>query len=321
MIYTVLIIGLGQIGVGYDIHHDTDNFALTHARAFHRHDGFRLIGGVDLELAMRNRFESAYGLPAFDDLRYSVSHLKPDIVVISTPTSEHAKTVQEVLAAGKPLAIICEKPLSYNYEEAKQIVSTVAEHGCQLFVNYMRISNTGVLEVKRRIQEDLIQGPFKGVVWYSKGLFNNGSHFLNLLEFWLGKVVESQVLISGRCWDGRDPEPDLAIDFENGRVYFLAAREEEFSHYTIELVAKNGRLRYEAGGEKIMWQRIVTDPAFQGYTVLDSTAEEITSNFNQVQFQVVDGLYKALQEKSQQICSGKAALQTLKVLANIEAKL
>ena len=104
-------------------------------------------------------------------------------------------------------------------------------------------------------------------------------------------------------------------------MYFLAAREEEFSHYTIELVAKNGRLRYEAGGEKIMWQRIVTNPAFQGYTVLDSTAEEITSNFNQVQFQVVDELYKALQEKSQQICTGEAALQTLKALANIEAKL
>ena len=317
----MLIIGLGQIGVGYDIQHDADAFALTHARAFHRHDGFRLMGGVDLEPAMRNRFESAYGLPAFDDVRHSVGHLKPDIVVISTPTSAHAKTVKEVLAAGKPLAIMCEKPLSYNYEEAKQIVSTVAEHGCQLFVNYMRISNAGVLEVKRRIQEDLIQGPFKGVAWYSKGLFNNGSHFLNLIEFWLGRVVESHVLISGRNWDGHDPEPDLAIDFKNGRVYFLAALEEDFSHYTIELVAKNGRLRYEAGGEKIVWQGIVADPAFQGYTALDSAAEEITSNFNQVQFQVVDELYKALKEKSQQICTGEAALQTLKVLANIETKL
>jgi predicted dehydrogenase len=321
LIYTVLIIGLGQIGAGYDIQHDTHNFALTHARAFYRHDGFRLIGGVDLELAKRNRFESAYGLPAFDDVCHSVSLLKPDIVVISTPTSEHAKTVQKVLAVGKPLAILCEKPLSYHYEEANQIVSTVAEHGCQLFVNYMRISNTGVLEVKRRIREDLIKGPFKGVVWYSKGLFNNGSHFLNLLEFWLGNVVETHVLTSGRNWDGHDPEPDLAIDFKNGKVYFLAALEEDFSHYTIELVAKNGRLRYEAGGEKIEWQGIVTDPAFQGYTVLDPTAEEIATNFNQVQLQVVDELYMALQEKSQKICTGEDALQTLKVLANIEAKL
>lgn len=321
MIYTVLIVGLGQIGAGYDIHHDVDDFALTHARAFYRHAGFRLIAGVDSDLGRRKRFESAYGIPAFDDAGSSARLLKPDIVVISTPTSEHAKTISEVLASYSPTAILCEKPLSYKFEEAKEIVKTVANHDCQLFVNYMRVANTGALEVKRRIQEELIQGPFKGVVWYSKGLVNNGSHFLNLLEFWLGDVVKSQVLASGRSWDGHDPEPDMAINFQSSTVYFLAAQEENFSHYTIELVAKNGRLRYEAGGERIVWQSAVTDPVIQGYTVLDQIGEEIVSDFNEVQLQVVNELYNALQGQSQKICTGDDALQTLKVLANIEAKL
>ena len=294
MIYKVLIIGLGQIGVGYDIQLDKENFALTHARAFSRHAGFKLIGGVDLELSKRQRFESAYDLIAYANVRHSIELLKPDIVVISTPTSEHAKTVKEVLAVGNPKAILCEKPLSYKYEEAEEIVRTVAENNCQLFVNYMRIANTGVLEVKRRMQDGSIQGPFKGVVWYSKGLFNNGSHFLNLLEYWLGKVIESHVLNVGRSWEGHDPEPDLLINFEQGAVYFLAVQEENFSHYTIELVAKNGRLRYEDGGEKILWQSIITDPVFQGYQVLDPIGEVIISDYNQVQSQVVDELYKTI---------------------------
>lgn len=202
-----------------------------------------------------------------------------------------------------------------------EIVKTVANHDCQLFVNYMRIANTGVLEVKRRIQEGLIQGPFKCVVWYSKGLVNNGSHFLNLLEFWLGDVVKSQVLAYERSWDGHDPEPDMTINFQSGTAYFLAAQEENFSHYTIELVAKNGRLRYEAGGEKIVWQSAITDPVILGYTVLDPVGEEILSDFNQVQLQVVNEMYKTLQGQSQKICTGEDALQTQKVLANIEAKL
>ena len=321
MIYTALIIGLGQIGVGYDVHQDNDSFVLTHARAFSRHTGFKLLGGVDLELEKRNRFKNAYGLPAYDNVYDSVGLLKPDIVVIATPTSAHWKTVQEVLAAWNPVAILCEKPLSYKYEDAKKIVISVAEHGCQLFVNYMRIANTGVSEIKQRMQKGLIVGPFKGVVWYSKGLFNNGSHFLNLLECWLGKVIESHVLIVGRSWEGHDPEPDLLIKFEQGTVYFFAAQEEDFSHYTIELVAKNGRLRYENGGEKILWQSIVTDPAFKGYKILDSIGEVIISDYKQVQLQVVDELYKTLQGKSQRICTGERALQTLKELANIEAKL
>ena len=36
--------------------------------------------------------------------------------------------------------------------------------------------------------------PIKGVCWYSKGLLNNGSHFINLLEFWLGDYVSNKRL-------------------------------------------------------------------------------------------------------------------------------
>src|SRR2546428_243397 len=73
--------------------------------------------------------------------------------------------------------------------------------------------------------------PVKGVVWYSKGLFNNGSHFINLLQDWLGDVREVRVIESGRWWGGLDPEPDLLVSFAHGSVCVLAAREEHFSHY------------------------------------------------------------------------------------------
>ena len=35
-----------------------------------------------------------------------------------------------------------------------------------------------------------IQGPIKGVAWYSKGIVNNGSHLINLLEYWLGHIKD-----------------------------------------------------------------------------------------------------------------------------------
>lgn len=321
MTFNTLVVGLGQIGMGYDLNLDPDVYALTHARAFQRHPDFQLVGGVDPDLDRRRLFEKHYGAPAFADVESAAKALQPDVVAIATPTAEHHASVRSVLASGLPTAILCEKPLAYQQDEAREIVEATAKQGCKLFVNYMRRSDRGVVEVKRRLNEGLIGHPIKGVAWYSKGLFNNGSHFLNLLQYWLGEVTDFRILAPGRLWDGLDPEPDVAVTFKLGTMFFLAAREEDYSHYTVELVAPNGRLRYEQGGERIFWQGTVKDAACEGSTILDPVGETIETDFTRVQWHVVDQLAASLHGGQAHICSGAEALQTLEILAEIKSKL
>src|SRR5688500_8978687 len=115
------------------------------------------------------------------------------------------------------------------------MVAACKASDCLLYVNYMRRSEPGVLEIKRRLVSGEIRTPVKGVVWYSKGLFNNGSHFFNLLEFWFGGMKKFKVIEPGRLWDGIDPEPDLQATFEHGTINFLSVKEECFSHHEIDL--------------------------------------------------------------------------------------
>lgn len=321
MTFKALVVGLGQIGMGFDLNLDPDVYALTHARAFQRHSSFQLAGGVDPNLGRRQLFEKHYGAPAYADVESAVKALQPDVVAVSSPTSEHHASVHAVLAAGRPAAILCEKPLAYQRVEAREIVEATAEQGCKLFVNYMRRADCGVVEVKRRLDAGLISHPIKGVTWYSKGLFNNGSHFLNLLQYWLGGVTDFRILEPGRLWDGLDPEPDVAVTFKLGTMFFLAVREENYSHYTAELVAPNGRLRYEQGGERIFWQGTVKDAACEGYTILDPVGESIETDFTRVQWHVVDQLAASLSGHQAHICSGAEALQTLEILAEVKSKL
>ena len=260
-------------------------------------------------------------MPAYADVESAVKALQPDVVAIASPTVKHHASVRAILAAGRPAAILCEKPLSYQRDEAREIVEATAKQGCKLFVNYMRRSDRGVAEIKRRFDEGLIGHPVKGVAWYSKGLFNNGSHFLNLLQYWLGDVTDFRILEPGRLWGALDPEPDVAVFFQLGVVFFLAAREEDYSHYTVELVAGNGRLRYEQGGERIFWQGTAKDATCEGYTILNPVGEAIDTDFARVQWQVVDQLAQALHGRQAKICSGDEALQTLEILAEIRLKL
>jgi predicted dehydrogenase len=197
------------------------------------------------------------------------------------------------------------------------MIDLCEKEGVKLFVNYMRRSDLGVIEVKDRISKGLIAGPFKGVAWYSKGFLHNGSHFFNLLEFWLGEYQSAKLISKGRLWNGQDTEPDIFVEFELGSITFLAAWEESFSHYTIELLSHSGRLRYEKGGELISWQATHADPSFQGYTSLKDPPEIIQNSMDRYQLQVAEQLSRALNGKTSSICTGHEGLKTLECMNQI----
>jgi len=321
MSLSTMIVGLGQIGMGYDLKKETEIYVLSHAKAFSLHPKFELVAGVDLNEKNRISFTNEYTCPAYSSTEDAVSKHRPDVVVVACPTHYHYEMVKKILEVHPPKAIVCEKPLAYNLEEARQIVLDCKNHNTQLFVNYMRCSEPGVLEVTRRIISGEIASPFKGVVWYSKGLFNNGSHFLNLLQKWLGNPLKCNIHSRGNFFSNYDFEPDFSINFEKGHVTFLAADEENYSHYTIELISASGRLRYEQAGDDIRWQSAIKDPVCDGYSILESKEHKIESQLNKSQWHVVDQLANAIENKTASICSGSEALQTIEFLSHIQGKL
>jgi len=317
----VLIVGLGQIGLGYDLELESQSFVLTHARAFATHPDYKLVGGVDSSEQRCKLFEKYYSCYTSTDLAVALGEIVPDVVVIASATAQHGAVLRAVLEQSKPKLILCEKPLSLDIEEARSMVAACKAHDCLLYVNYTRRSEPGALEVKRRLMEGRIVTPVKGVAWYTKGLFNNGSHFFNLLELWIGGMKEFKIIDPGRLSDRFDPEPDVQITFEQGTISFLAARKECFSHHEIDLVAQNGCLRYQAGGGKIVWQAVMADTTVKGYTVLSSVCEMIESDNLRSQWHVADQLAVCLAGQRANACSGAEALQTLESLAAIRAQL
>lgn len=317
MSMSVLIVGLGQISVGYDLHHEPTAHIYTHARAFSQHQKFYLIAGVDPEEQKRRVFTKVYNCPAYDSVEAALERHQPDFVVIAVPTGLHGQVLQRVLERSHPKMILCEKPISNDVNEARNMVRSCADRGVGFYVNYMRRSDPGVIEIKKRIAAGEFGEMIKGVAWYSKGFLHNGSHIFNLLEYWLGPMQDSIMLNRGRIWDNSDPEPDVYVAFERGCITFLAAWEEAFSHYTLELLSPSGRLRYEQGGELIQWQPAGPDPHFQGYTVLAAIPEIMNSGMGRYQLHVAEQCSNVLHGQDAQLCSGADALQTLETMKRV----
>lgn len=317
MTHRVLIVGLGQIGMGYDLNLDAGRFVLSHARAFGSNPDFALVAGVDPLPERTTVFGRSYGAATFVDLPTALRDSSPDVVVIACPTAQHGAVLRMVLQLSRPRVVLCEKPLSYDIAEARTMVALCEAAGCDLFVNYARRSDPAALAIRTRLASGAMAGPVKGVAWYTKGLLHTGSHFFNLIELWLGDMESFTVIEKGRLWDGLDPEPDVRVRFAGGSVDFLAAREECFSLHEIELVAQNGRLRYEQGGGKISWQAAATDPTTPEYTVLSADGECIPADPGRSQAHVAREIANHLAGRPASLCSGSAALRTLESLTAI----
>lgn len=318
----MLIAGLGQIGMGYDLHHSDVNCQIyTHARAFSQHPDFSLIAAVDPDNRLCETFEEKYQCPAYVNVDDALKHHNPQLIIIAVPTQYHYTILHQFLERSAPIAVLCEKPISYNLDEASSMVELCAKNNVKMYVNYIRRSDPAVIEIKRRLDSGEIETPVKGTCWYSKGFQHNGSHFFNLLEFWLGAFESAEVLEAGRLWDDCDPEPDVRLVFARGSIVMLSAWEEKFTHYTIELLSKNGRLRYEQGGKSVCWQGLQGDRDFDGYTILKKEADTILSGMERYQWHVAEQISLALNEKSYQLCSGSEALTTLQNVHGIMDKM
>lgn len=301
----------------YDLELDPHRFVYSHARALSLHPKFKLVGAIDQGFRERETFKQIYKLPAYETLGQAFASQTVDLVVLATPTTTHCELLRELLSTSSPKVVLCEKPLSYSIEESREMLSLCSQKDVAIYVNYMRRSEPGALDVKGRIEKNEIAGVIKGIVWYSKGFLHNGSHLFNLLETWLGEMESFSLIDTGRSLANGDAEPDVRVSFEKGEVLFIAAKDENFSLNAIELVAENGRLRYENGGRYIQWTHVERDKELEGYASLAETSEEISSELNRYQYFVADQLAEALRVKTAHLCDGRQGLKTLESMHSI----
>jgi predicted dehydrogenase len=303
----VLIVGLGQVGLTYDATLP-DSFVYSHARACALHPGLALAGGVDPEFARRTLFTERYGAPAFDGVSDAMHATRPDVVIVATPTRTHAEVVAQVLSAGRPAAVLCEKPLAVTPVEARAIVDACAAAGVALFVNYMRSVEPGALEAGRRIASGAWRGPWSGIVWYTKGFRHNASHFWSLTERWFGPVTQARVLRRHGGWEDGDARLDVRADHADAVLHYVAVPERGLSHHSLEALGANGRLRYDHGGRTITWEPAAPNEAFVDQAMLTGVVERIPSEFDRFQWHVAAALTCALADRDHHLYTGVEAL-------------
>ncbi|MBC7812944.1 MAG: Gfo/Idh/MocA family oxidoreductase [Burkholderiales bacterium] len=142
--------GIGFCGTGGIVQY-------AHIPAYKRVN-FNMVACYDLNVATAKQVAAQHFIPnAYGSLDELLADPAVDIVDIAVPPWEQLAVVEKVAAAGKHM--LCQKPLSQDFNEAKRIVELAKEAGVKQAINQQMRWDAGIRASKDLINRGIIGQP------------------------------------------------------------------------------------------------------------------------------------------------------------------
>jgi predicted dehydrogenase len=315
----VLIVGCGNIAGRFDQLRSTNEFPHTHAGAYTRDQRFSLSACVEPDDGRRAEFMAAWGVPVgfrlLEEALDSGHHF--DVISICSPTTCHPHDLEIALRLN-PKLIFCEKPLTTSLVESEKLLETCRKRNVLLAVNYSRRFDPDV----RKLQVDMQNGRWgqlRSIVgYYNKGILNNGSHMLDLINLLVGSM--EIVKVGKPIYDFWASDPTIPVWLEGANalpIQLVCGHAEDYAIFELQLVFSQGVLTMEEGGMFWRERRAVESATFTGYRVLDEGVRH-AGQYPLSMLQAVGNIYQAMTESKPLASTGESALVSQRLCERIK---
>lgn len=247
--YKALIIGCGNIGAMYDF--ETESIS-TYAKAFHCDPEIEF-EVYDIDPQISSKVTERYGVRCLHEL-YPETYRGYDIVVICTPTFTHHEYLSKMLEQG-PRLVICEKPVDSDRIRLEKMFSLYRKSNTKVLVNFFRRFQPGIIQLKKEIDGILVEERCTNIViTYQRGLHNNASHAVDLLEFLFGSMLDlSEAQINHKAFDEFESDPTMCVScvWNGANVQFIGLTHAAFSHFDVAIYFTSKAVLLKDGGNEI----------------------------------------------------------------------
>lgn len=326
--YSVAVVGCGSIGAlkadEYDRPGGDDILTLAHA--FSAHPATDLVAFVDPSdngpLAMqkwgvRHYYTCVEAMIGFKEVR-------PDIIVVATPTETHRDVLIQVLAL-KPRLVVAEKPFCSSLKEAQEVVNAYDKAGIPILVDYIRRFDP----VGAPILNDLRAGNhgriYHARCLYGRGLRRDGCHGLDVFNWVLGRPVGLQVLHDGRIDDAPergDASHHVILTYEkNGRpvtAQMVPADSRSWGAFELEFITDLGVVSFPQWGRRASIRRAEAETTFGQYKALGWPPELVATALNKALLYLADNCVRYLRDAEPLICTDADALRVHEILDHVK---
>jgi predicted dehydrogenase len=191
--------------------------AQTYAQAFSQCRSAQLIGVADTRADAAEAMANTLGCRSFSCYRTMIEELSPEAVVVCTPPISHPEISRWLLHRG--IHVLCEKPLAIDSTSARHMFEAAEAGGAKLTMATKFRFVDDVVRAKAIVASGILgdivlfENTFTAQVdmtrrWNSNPqvsgggvLIDNGTHSVDITRFFLGPLVEIQVVEGKRVQD------------------------------------------------------------------------------------------------------------------------
>lgn len=317
--FNVALIGLGNIALLFDTNKANTTTALSHTKAIFLHKDFNLKYAVDINLENEKILKDF-----FPNCQLYTSHNEIlnkndiDILVIATPTNKHSSILDDFKNNKNIKIFFVEKPLFSITNEYDNLSENIKN---KIVVNYLRRFSPAFIDLKKRlVNENFIE---KIVINYCKGLKNNGSHLIDLLNYLFDdlEIKSSSILSSSIGFDENDLCYDLYIlvSYKNQTIpiFFISHNHEKYNLISMDIYTNSQQIRFLNSKGTISYCKITNDINFPTYKVFDNLAEEVEINNKYLIYYAYEKISKILNNNEKNISSFEDELKNKNFLEYI----
>lgn len=274
---TAAIVGCGSVAGGLD-EDPKKRHIYTHANAVGRVSGLSLRACCDNDEVRARAFARRWDLSSYySDLEQMLGEEPIDVLIVATPTRCHYEHVKIALASDVRV-VFCEKPLTFDLGQSKELVGKAQEADKLLLVNYMRRWDNFYEECRTRLVSGQL-GRIETIVAYvDTALYMNASHMLDMLVYLAGNVGSCVGHVDrenpARVVHGeKDPGAIALISHQSGVLSFIKAtgRSRERHFFELDIQCTDGRLRILDDDAKYEVYRFMPSPQHSGLWELTLT--------------------------------------------------
>lgn len=314
--YKAAVIGGGNIGAGIDIYKKNIRPG-SHAEAYLKSKRFKLCALVETNKARHAYLNKHYrGVKIYNKAEDMFSAVKPDIVSVATPTEDHFNPV--ILAASQKVPVIlCEKPISYDLREAEMMIKKCKENGTKLFVNHIRHYDSLIIKWSEKVKSGLLGGLEQATFQYYNGLYNNGTHFLDLVMMFAGKPIYAMAKKNEKTsWNENDINVDGLLFFENGLTLSIQSLSKNYGYQNVKIFGEKGMLEIGNMTYEIKYCKKINNKNFKNFFQLDDKCQKEGEERSWMAG-AVNYFAEYMDGKRHKISTGEDGLAVIKVLESL----
>ena len=314
----VLIIGCGNIAGGFDEARPFSSHPLTHAGAYREHGSFQLLACVEPNATRRAEFMRHWGIHrgfATAEEAFN-SGERFDVVSICSPTNQHYEHLLACADSGVSL-VFCEKPICPTVAEAEVALECLKQRGVLVAVNHNRRWDPFVASLKNEICSG-VWGELRCITGhYNKGILNNGSHMVDLLESLAGPIKLLHVgPVRNDYLDSDSSIPAMLLAGGNVPVVLNCGQAPDYTLFELHLVLEKGVIAMEEGGMRWRFRPRVPSSDFAGYTTL-AEGYSRPGRYTEAMKRAVENIHGAINVGAALSSTGETALEAQRLCALI----